>query len=246
MNFHANILGQRIMQPMPHVIPDVNQEQREDVVNNVVDNINNDPVDMVQPKVQETSPLNRMDESKTPFKKTETVENLDEMILEADNLIENSPWAMAMEKHLDNEFDIDLDLLLEDALLEIPKNKEDESAHAKHNMEKPDLTNDEDLEDNNKDFVAPRSSGFISVIQGIEMLFSREELNFLNRNKMIHQDISRRAMPITLHQACVARYLGKLSMEGMLSIIAGAKMAQNYYHYMTMAAQPFFNELTTR
>ena len=65
MNFHANILGQRIMQPMPHVIPDVNQEQREDVVNNVVDNINNDPVDMVQPKVQETPFLKRKDENKS-------------------------------------------------------------------------------------------------------------------------------------------------------------------------------------
>ena len=131
-------------------------------------------------------------------------------------------------------------------MLEIPKKKEDESAHAKHTMGKPDLTNDEDFQDNYEDFSEPRSSGFISVIRGPEMLFSREELNFLNRNKIIHKDISRRSMPITLHQACVARYLGKLSMEGMLSIISGAKMAQNYYHYMTMASQPFFNELTTR
>ena len=246
MNFHANILGQRIMQPMPHVIPDVNQEQREDVVNNVVDTINNDPVDMVQPKVQETSVIKRKDESKAPVKKTETVDNLNEMILEADNVIGNSPWAMAMDKHLDNELDIDLDLLLENVLLEIPPKKEDESVHTKHTMDKADLTNDEDLQDNYEDFSAPRSSGFISVIRGPEMVFSREELNFLNRNKIIHKDISRRAMPITLHQACVARYLGKLSMEGMLSIIAGAKMAQNYYHYMTMASQPFFNELTTR
>ena len=61
------------MQPTPHAFPDVNQEQREHVENNIVDNTNNDPVDMVQPKVQETSPLNRMDESKTPVKKTETV-----------------------------------------------------------------------------------------------------------------------------------------------------------------------------
>ena len=145
MNFHANIIGQRIMQPMPHAIPDGNQEQREHLENNVVDNINNDPVDMVQPKVQETSVIKRKDESTTPVKKTKTVDNLDEMILEADNVIENSPWAMAMVKHLDNELDIDLDLLLEDALLEIPKKQADESAHAKHTMNKPDLTNDEDL-----------------------------------------------------------------------------------------------------
>ena len=102
------------------------------------------------------------------------------------------------------------------------------------------------LQDNFEDIFAPRSSGFISVIRGPDLVFSREELNFLNKNKIIHKDISRRAMPISLHQACVARYLGKLSMEGMLSIIAGGRKAQNYYHYMTMASQPFFNELTIR
>ena len=34
------------------------------------------------------------DESKTPAKKNETVDNLDELILEADNVIENSPQIM--------------------------------------------------------------------------------------------------------------------------------------------------------
>ena len=63
-NFHANILGQRIMQPIQHAIPDVDQEQREHVENNVVDNINNDPLDMVQPKVQETSVIKKNNESK--------------------------------------------------------------------------------------------------------------------------------------------------------------------------------------
>ena len=57
------------MQPTPHAFPDVNQEQREHVENNKVDNTNNHPVDMVQPKVQETSPLNRMDEVKLHLRK---------------------------------------------------------------------------------------------------------------------------------------------------------------------------------
>ena len=91
-----------------------------------------------------------------------------------------------------------------------------------------------------------RTSEFISVIQGPELAFSTEENNFLQKNTIIHKDISRRSMPTSLHQACVARYLGKLSMDGMLSIIANGRKAQNYYHYMTMSSQPFFNELAVR
>ena len=74
---------------MPHHIPDENQDQREHVENNVADNINNDPVDMGQPKVRETPFLKRKDENKSWVKETENVNNLDEMILEAENVIDN-------------------------------------------------------------------------------------------------------------------------------------------------------------
>ena len=73
-----------------------------------------------------------------------------------------------------------------------------------------------------------------------------EELNFLNQQKVIHTNISRQAMPISLHQARLAHYLGHLSIEGMLSVVAGGRKAQNYYHYQSMISQPYFNELTVR
>ena len=159
---------------------------------------------------------------------------------------------MAMDKYLDKDLDIDLDVLLEDALLENTLKEEEENLKKKNTIyqedpiKKPQLTENDDLTDTFKDSSVPRSSGFVSVIRGPEMVFSREELNFLNRSKIIHTGISRRTMPISLHQALVARYLGKLSLEGMLSIIAAGRKAQNYYHYMTMASQPYFNELTTK
>ena len=148
---------------------------------------------------------------------------------------------MAMDKYLDKDLDIDLDLLLEDALLENTDKEDNENQ-----MKKPSVINENDSMDAFEDNKVPRSSGFVSVIRGPELVFSREELNFLTQIKIIHTDICRRAMPISLHQACVARYLGKLSMEGMMSIIAAGRKAQNYYHFMTMASQPYFNELTTR
>ena len=148
-----------------------------------------------------------------------------------------------MDKYLDKDLNIDLDLLLEEALVENPVKKEKESV-----MDKKDgngiTSRNKDVDSEN---FSLRSSGFISVIQVPELIFSTEETNFLQKKtNIIHKDITRRAMPTSLHQACVARYLGKLSMDGMLSIIAGGRKAQNYYHFMTMSSQPFFNELTVR
>jgi hypothetical protein len=247
MNFHADILGQRIFQAVPELepIPLVNQEHREHVQTSDINDCVN--VDIVKQETQEKSVIKRDDGSKD--KESKDV-NLDEISLEADNVIENTPWSMAMDKYLGKDLDIDLDLLLEDALLENTIKQEEEDLmkmkeiHRKkmfkeNSYTKPPFKNDDDS-------MLPRASGFVSVIRGPEMVFSREELNFLTRSKIIHTDICRRAMPISLHQACVARYLGKLSMEGMMSIIAAGRKAQNFYHYMTMASQPYFNELTTR
>eukprot|EP00090_Calanus_glacialis_P011182 TRINITY_DN19628_c1_g1_i1.p1 TRINITY_DN19628_c1_g1~~TRINITY_DN19628_c1_g1_i1.p1 ORF type:complete len:179 (+),score=45.97 TRINITY_DN19628_c1_g1_i1:65-538(+) len=114
---------------------------------------------------------------------------------------------------------------------------EKDPTYDENSTKKPQFTIDDDFENSS----LPRTSGFVSVIRGPEMVFSGEELNFLNRSKIIHTDISRRAMPISLHQACVAQYLGKLSMEGMLSIIAAGRKAQNFYHFLTMASQPYKN-----
>jgi hypothetical protein len=261
MNFHADILGQRILQPMTQLdpIPQANQEHREHVQDNVIDCANVHQVNVVKQEAHKISVIKREDdvsklkESNPLVKKIPSVDHLDEIILEADSVLENSAWSIAMDKYLDKDLDIDLDLLLGDALLENTAKDEKENLiekkeihrkeiYEKNQMKKPLFTKENDFVDN----FEPRSSGFVSVIRGPELVFSREELNMLTRSKIIHTDISRRSMPISLHQACVARYLGKLSLEGMLSIIAAGRKAQNYYHYMTMASQPYFNELSTR
>jgi hypothetical protein len=265
MNFHADILGQRILKPMPQLdhIPQANQEHREHVQDNVNDCTNVNQVNAVKQEAHKISVINREDdvsklkESNPLVKKNPSVDHLDEIILEADSVLENSAWSIAMDKYLDKDLDIDLDLLLEDALLENTAKDEKENLiekkeihreeiYEENQMKKPLFAKENDFVDNFEDHVLPRSSGFVSVIRGPELVFSREELNMLTRSKIIHTDISRRAMPISLHQAWVAHYLGKLSMEGMMSIIAAGRKAQNFYHFMTMASQPYFNELTTR
>ena len=266
MNFHADILGQRIMPPVPmpdhHLdqMPPVALPHQDPVVQDLAEHVHNkmgdsfNQTEVKNRKFEETSVIKREEnfkfpktESKVPMKTAPSAEDVDEIILEAEELIDNSPWALAMDKYIDKDLDIDLDVLLDEALLQNPTVK-DEEYDIKNNANiasKKIQSSNED--DDTFDYTSvPRSSGFISVIQGPELVFSREEFHFLNKNKIIHKDISRRAMPISLHQACVANYLGKLSMEGMLSIIAAGRKAQNYYHYMTMASQPFFNELTTR
>ena len=210
MNFHANILGQRILQPVPQLepIPHVNQDHREHVQASVInDCVNLNQVDVIKQKAQEISVIKGDDvpktkESKPLVKKNPSVDHLDEIILEADSVLENSAWSMAMDKYLDKDLDIDLDLLLEDALLEnIAKDEkenliEKKEIHRKeifdeNQMKKTLFTNENDLVDTFKDNILPRSSGFVSVIRGPEMVFSREELNFLTRSKLIHTDISR-------------------------------------------------------
>ena len=240
MSYHADMLGQHMMHSLqPTVVEDryPHPQYGNDSSFSDVRKINNE--------VQESSLMKKnilVNEDKLITEKEEGCESIDEIILESNDLIDNSPWALAMDKYLDKDLDIDLDLLLDEALFENPVTKEKESSMGKNNAD--------GIKSSNKDVysedILSRSSGFISVIQGPELIFSTEENNFLQKNKIIHKDISRRAMPTSLHQACVARYLGKLSMDGMLSIIAGGRKAQNYYHFMTMSSQPFFNELTVR
>ena len=135
--------------------------------------------------------------------------DLDEIILEANDLLENSPWALAMDRYLAKDLNIDLDILLDEALLENSVKKEKECP-----VRTPD---DESFKSSDKTLTSEnfpaRTSEFISVIQGPELAFSTEENNFLQKNTIIHRDISRRAMPTSLHQACVARYLGKLLLR---------------------------------
>ena len=221
MNFHADILGQRILQPMPQLdpIPHANQEQRGYIQNrDINDSVHVNQIDIVKQDGKQTTVIKREDEFskkkeiKPIVKKDPSVDNLDGIILEADSVLENTPWSMAMDKYLDKDLDIDLDLLLEDALLENTLKMEEESSKKKRELNEKDPTYDENstkkpqftINDDFEDSSLPRTSGFVSVIRGPEMVFSGEELNLLTRIKIIHTDISRRAMPISLHQACVA------------------------------------------
>jgi hypothetical protein len=132
-------------------------------------------------------------ESKPLVKKDPSVDNLDEIILEADSVLENTPWSMAMDKYLDKDLDIDLDVLLEDALLENNLKMEEENLEKKKELNENNPTNDQNstkkpLFTINDDFEAlsqPRTSGFVSVIRGPEMVFSGEE-NLLTRSEIIH------------------------------------------------------------
>ena len=78
------------------------------------------------------------------------------------------------------------------------------------------------------------------------MVFSAEELNFLAREKIVHQGHLRATCPVTMYQARVGLFLGTLSLDEMLFLFSAGRKSQNYYHYMTMVSQPFFSELTTR
>ena len=79
------------------------------------------------------------------------------------------------------------------------------------------------------------------------MIFSLEELSFLKRQTNIHSKIARQSTTRDLNQARLAYYFGAISKESFLSITADSgRKAQNHYHYMSIVAQPYFNELTVR
>ena len=226
MKFHTEILGDHIDRVVEPVLPQLMEKSKEiSVIKKKPESIENIEMDI------------------------ESVENSMESVLEPTGIIENSPWTMAMDKYLTNNETVDLDSILGNVLIDQKENAYDfkrvETSNSfESTREPPD--NEDHFDDEHKPFLLPRSAGSISVIQCPEMIFSTEELNFLNQQKVIHTNISRQSMPISLHQARLAHYLGHLSMEGMLSVVAGGRKAQNYYHYQSMVSQPYFNELTVR
>merc|ERR1739838_1277802 len=115
-----------------------------------------------------------MKEDESITEKEEECENIDNIILESNDLIDNSPWALAMDKYLDKDLNIDLDLLLDEALFENPVTKEKESSMGKKDADEIESCNKNVYSED----IPPRSSGFISVIQGPELIFSTEENNF--------------------------------------------------------------------
>ena len=243
MSYHADIL---------QMMPPGQRPQHREAYQNVQEdgqeynstNIkkNNRKLDESPMIKKENVPLKK--EDTLPFENDEDnvviddIDEIDEIIIEE---IDKSPWALAMDKYLDKDLNINLDVLLDEALIEIPDKKE-----------RVDINDDVGIKSCNEEEIINledypgRLSGFISVIQGPELAFSTEENNFLQKNNIIHKEIARRSTPINLQQARVAHFLGKLSMDGMMTIIAGGRKAQNFYHYMTMSSQPFFNELTVR
>ena len=226
MSFHAEILGDQISKGLEPVSPQARE------------------------KLKEISVIKKNSESRgNKERDIGSLESPIESAVEPTGIIDNSPWTMAMDKYLRTNETVDLDSILENVLNDRKENaydfmKAETSNSFDGTRESPD--NKDNFDDEHKPFMLPRSAGSISVIQCPEMIFSMEELNFLNQQKVIHTNISRQAMPISLHQARLAHYLGHLSIEGMLSVVAGGRKAQNYYHYQSMISQPYFNELTVR
>lgn len=80
---------------------------------------------------------------------------------------------------------------------------------------------------------------------GLEVRFTREEMNSLATLKETHQRNNKLIMKNDLFAAIVAHFLGTLSIEAMLHVFSSGRKAQNFYHYLTITSTPFFDSLTT-
>merc|ERR1719418_189667 len=56
----------------------------------------------------------------------------------------------------------------------------------------------------------------------------------------------RQCCPVFLFQARVGQFLGTLSVQEMMKVFTLSRQAQNYFHYKTIFAMPFFNELSAK
>eukprot|EP00092_Neocalanus_flemingeri_P012947 GFUD01013946.1.p1 GENE.GFUD01013946.1~~GFUD01013946.1.p1 ORF type:complete len:796 (+),score=184.42 GFUD01013946.1:66-2453(+) len=236
-NFHANILDQHRMLEEENLPEPLNYKMSKDCVE-------------VHPKQEmkekKGSTLSSMNEKQHLLSYNESINKIDE----TEDLMENTPWRLAMDRYLKKSSAGNLDALVENVLLDTlveveagnAKEKEENQVTINYNSE----TFTDPLFTNEDDSIAPRTTGQVSVIQGPEMVFTVEELNFLEKNKIIQEGHLRSTCPVSLYQARVGLFLGTLSMEGMLMVFAAGRKSQNYYHYMTMSSQPFFCELTTR
>ena len=255
-NYHADILDQHIMQQ-----PDIIQEPKTNIVIQDSPEVKMKAIfkqeDNEMRVIKKEDTFSSKNEIKSPINTSTSTNNPNKIFLETEDLLENSAWAMAMDKYLDKDLELNLDVFIDDALRESKATDEDRNETYKdensgtknYDIDRiTDLhfTKDDDLPNDVDASFAPRSSGYISVIQGPEMVFSTEELNLLSSNKRMHKGICRSTYPVNLHQARVGHYLGKISTAGMMGIFAAGRKAQNYYHYMSMASQPFFSDLTTR
>ena len=248
LNYHANILDQHRLRHQ-----EINIEEADNTV--AEDCIEVESKDIIKHEAKKEKVFIKAERFPTKNESANSVNSIEGInnLPETDDLLTNTPWAMAMNKHLDKSSAGNLDAFVDNVLLGTIV--EVEAGNLKENEDKifdidtiTDLqfTKDDDVPDDVEDFIPPRTSGRISVIQGPEMVFSTEELKFLNKNKIIHEGNLRTTCPVSLFQARVGHYLGTLSLEGMLMIFAAGRKAQNYYHFMTMSSQPFFSELTTR
>ena len=242
-NYHANMLEQQHLQHQ-----DVSQELRNNFKIEECDEFESKQIFTEYQTIQKGNmSVIRTGDYKGSFDPKDGTK----IAFETADILGNSPWGMAMDKYLGKSTKDELDALLDDVLLEtlaeveagnVQKDK-DSRYGTISNIE---LTRNDKILEETDGFSAPRTSGIISVIRGPEMVFSSEETNFLLQNKLIHERHLRSTIPVSLYQARVGHYFGKLSMEEMLCFVAASRQSQNYYHYMNMVSQPFFNELTTR
>ena len=106
--------------------PEIVQEQKENIV--VKASVEVKAENMAKHEVKE-NPFVIKDDTKNEDKSfvdtTVDTNTLDEMSLETEDLLKNHPWSMAMDQHLHKALEVNLDVLVDDALLEtILKNEE--------------------------------------------------------------------------------------------------------------------------
>jgi len=226
-NYHANILDQQRLHQQDRAPDQQHTGQRHYCEPNQIVKHEEKPDKLI---VKKDTLINKNEDIGSSNNFDETA-----MLLETEDFLGNTPWILAMDKYLDKNTVDNLDALIDDVLHDTLV--EVESGNAQGEITKADIL-PEDIED----FITSRTS----VIQGPEMVFSAEELNFLAREKIVHQGHLRATCPVTMYQARVGLFLGTLSLDEMLFLFSAGRKSQNYYHYMTMVSQPFFSELTTR
>ena len=86
-----------------------------------------------------------------------------------------------------------------------------------------------------------------SIIHSPEMIFSTEEVRFLNQLNTIHRDLPKKSMSFSLLQSKIKHYLGHLSRKDLdVQNSDEGRKSMNFYHLQSMNSQPYFSELTIR
>ena len=144
----------------------------------------------VEPKVLENFVIQKV-EDPAEQKKIELLANTNENIMEENlelhDFLDNSPWAISMEKYFAKDLEVNLEDLVNDTILESSASTENEQGEASkteeyHNTSITNLTllNTEKVPDDVEAPSTPRISGSIFANIGPDLVFTTEELSFFS------------------------------------------------------------------